>query len=436
MSLPQYPVYKDTTINWLAKLPSHWDVMRLDWAASCNDDTLPETTPPDFQMTYVDIGSVSLDRGIETSESFTFQTSPSRARRLVRDGDIIVSTVRTYLKAIAPIISPLDNLVVSTGFAVIRPKDKIRPTFAKYVLQAAGFVDEIISRSTGVSYPAINASDLVRIPIPLPTLSEQIAIATFLDREISKIDTLIAAQEKLLTLLAEKRQATISHAVTKGLNPDAPMKDSGVEWLGNVPEHWNVVRLGLIFREIVEAGNDELPILSVSIHSGISDTELNDDEMERKVTRSDDSSKYKKVAPGDLAYNMMRAWQGGFGAAIVHGMVSPAYVVARPRSDFSTNLVEMILRTPLAVTEIKRYSRGITDFRLRLYWEDFKNLEIALPPREEQIQIECFINHQTSMLDRLNNEARRNIALLKERRSALISAAVTGQIDVRAIADV
>ena len=433
MSLPRYPNYQSSGTAWLEEIPATWRVMPLIRVASVNDEVLPESTPPSFEIEYVDIGSVSLEKGIERTEQFIFADAPSRARRLVRDGDVLVSTVRTYLKAIAPVANPPENLVVSTGFAVVRPSEELCSRYAKYALQATGFVDEVISRSTGVSYPAINASDLVRIAVPIPPSGEQTAIATFLDRETGKIDALIAEQEKLLALLAEKRQATISHAVTKGLNPDAPMKDSGVAWLGEVPGHWETIRLGALFREVSEPGNEELPVLSVSIHDGVSDKELDEKEMDRKVTRSDDRSKYKAVGPGDLTYNMMRAWQGGFGSVLVEGMVSPAYVVARPVREFSTSLIEQQLRTPKAVTEMKRHSRGITDFRLRLYWEEFKTICVALPPKSEQDEILSFIESESFWLNALADEANRSIALLKERRSALIAAAVTGQIDVRGL---
>jgi type I restriction enzyme S subunit len=248
--LPRYAQYRESGVAWLGELPAHWGARPIKALASLNDDALPETTPPDFELSYVDIGSVSLDAGIERTEDFIFAAAPSRARRLVRDGDVIVSTVRTYLKAIAPIVCPPGNLVVSTGFAVVRPGSMLDSDFAKYALQSEKFVDQVISRSTGVSYPAINASDLARIELPSPPRDEQSAIATFLDRETGKIDALIAEQEKLLTLLAEKRQATISHAVTRGLNPNAPMKDSGVPWLGEVPAHWAVLKIRWIVRSI------------------------------------------------------------------------------------------------------------------------------------------------------------------------------------------
>jgi len=201
-------------------------------------------------------------------------------------------------------------------------------------------------------------------------------------------------------------------------------KDSGVEWLGKVPAHWDVKRLGAIFRQVDEAGENHLPILCVSIHDGVSDKELGEHEMERKVTRSEDRSKYKKVEPGDLVYNMMRAWQGGFGTVEVPGMVSPAYVVARPRFPVSTEIIEHQLRTPNAVEEMRRYSQGVTDFRLRLYWEEFKCLTVAIPSPAEQSAIAAFLDQETGKIDELVAEQRRLMELLKEKRQAVISHAV------------
>jgi type I restriction enzyme S subunit len=210
-------------------------------------------------------------------------------------------------------------------------------------------------------------------------------------------------------------------------------KDSGVEWLGEVPAHWRVVRLGNLYGERVEAGSDGLPILSVSIHDGVSDDELDPDELERKVTRSEDKTKYKAVKRGDLVYNMMRAWQGGFGSVEVPGMVSPAYVVAQPRrDDFFSRFVEQVLRSPNAVEEMRRHSRGVTDFRLRLYWEEFKDIRIALPPREEQAEILAAIRNEAAKIDALVGEQQRLIALLEEKRQAVISHAVTKGLEPNA----
>lgn len=202
-------------------------------------------------------------------------------------------------------------------------------------------------------------------------------------------------------------------------------KPTGVEWLGEVPEHWEVRRLGTLFHQVDEEGNSDLPILSVSIHDGVSDSQLSDQELDRKVSRSDDKGKYKKVEPGDLVYNMMRAWQGGFGCVNVFGMVSPAYVVARPKERFSTTYIENLLRTPAAVEQMRRHSQGVTDFRLRLYWEEFKTLQIVLPPQTEQRAIMKTLDRETAKIDALVAEQQRLIELLKEKRQAVISHAVT-----------
>jgi type I restriction enzyme S subunit len=266
--------------------------------------------------------------------------------------------------------------------------------------------------------------------VPYPPIDEQRAIADFLDRETAGIDRLANEQSRLVDSLREKRAAVIFRLVTRGLSP-AALKVSGVEWVGEVPQHWEVHRIGALFKETSDAGHDDLPILSVSIHDGVSDKQLEDDELERKVARSEDMSKYKKVLPSDLVYNMMRAWQGGFGTVAVPGMVSPAYVVARPTRSLSTKFIELLLRTPCAIEEMRRHSHGVADFRLRLYWDDFKSLRVALPPLGEQHGIVEAARSETESVDALAGMIAAQNGRLAEYRSALISAAVTGQIDVR-----
>lgn len=205
---------KDSGIDWLGPIPTHWEMKRLKDIVTYNDESLPETTDPAMSIKYVDISSVNLIDGITNVEEFEFEKAPSRARRIVRHGDTIVSTVRTYLKAIAAIRNPEDDLIVSTGFAVVRPRNKVDPEYLGYFLQSQGFIGEVVSKSVGVSYPAINASDLVGIESLLPPLLEQKAIADFLDVKMAEIDALIAKKEELLKLLAEQRAALITNAVT------------------------------------------------------------------------------------------------------------------------------------------------------------------------------------------------------------------------------
>lgn len=225
MSFPRYESYKDSGVEWLGEVPGHWDVKPIKAVASCNDDVLEEATPDDYEIEYVEISGVDAGRGITSTEVVLFGSAPSRARRRVKDGDVLVSTVRTYLRAIAPVCNPPGNMIASTGFAVVRPR-KVEPHFLGYLFQAEFLISEVISRSVGVSYPAINASDLMRLTVPIPSADEQRAIATFLDRETAKIDALIQAMtgnssigqtkdgKSLVGLLHERRRALISAAVT------------------------------------------------------------------------------------------------------------------------------------------------------------------------------------------------------------------------------
>lgn len=211
--IPDAPM-KDSGVEWLGLVPKHWKIQPLKSAASCNDDVLLEKTDPTYEILYVDISSVDAFNGIVSKEVMLFSNAPSRARRLVKDGDVIISTVRTYLRAIASIKKPEVNLVVSTGFAVIRPRKGVVSNYLGYLLKTNFFIDTVISHSVGVSYPAINKSELISIKIPMPSTEEQISIAAFLDSTTHKIDALINEAQNAITLLHERRRALISAAVT------------------------------------------------------------------------------------------------------------------------------------------------------------------------------------------------------------------------------
>ena len=220
---------------------------RLKYAATIDDEALSDETDADYELQYVDIGSVDFLGEYTISQRILVADAPSRARRRVRDGDVIISCVRTYLQAIAPVQDLPDNLIVSTGFAVVRPCAGVLDTaFGRYVLREPSFLAEVEKRSVGVSYPAVNASDLGDIPVHLPPEPDQRAIADYLDRETARLDALVAAKERVLALLAEKRRAFITCAVTRGLDPRVSLRDSSIPWLGEVPVHWTVTRLKFV----------------------------------------------------------------------------------------------------------------------------------------------------------------------------------------------
>ncbi|MHB1577834.1 MAG: restriction endonuclease subunit S, partial [Acidithiobacillus ferrooxidans] len=179
MSLAHYQKYKESDNEWLGDVPAGWGLVPMKTVATCNDDVLSESTDELYSIEYVEISDIDSYSGITKTSALQFGEAPSRARRIIKHGDILVSTVRTYLRAIAAVDNPPDNLIASTGFAVIRPR-RIESGFLGYLFQAEYLVSKIISYSVGVSYPAINASELMRFGIPFPPLEEQQAIAAFL----------------------------------------------------------------------------------------------------------------------------------------------------------------------------------------------------------------------------------------------------------------
>ncbi|QNS15905.1 restriction endonuclease subunit S [Mannheimia bovis] len=205
---------RNSGIEWLGEVPEHWEIKPLKFAVSYNDETLPENTDLDEEILYVDISSVSLTDGIKNKELMIFENAPSRARRIVKDGDVLVSTVRTYLKAIAQVESAEPNLIASTGFAVLRSKCGLNSQYLGYYIQSEGIVGAIVANSVGVSYPAINASDLVRLPICIPSETEQTIIANYLDKKTEKINHLQNKIERVIERLKEYRSALITQVVT------------------------------------------------------------------------------------------------------------------------------------------------------------------------------------------------------------------------------
>ena len=441
MSRPKYLEYKDSEIEWLGDLPSHWRTIPLKRVASCNDSVLSEKTPENTLIEYVEISDVDSVLGITGSTAHPFSEAPSRARRRVRDQDVLVSTVRTYLKAITPVRNPPPNMVVSTGFAVIRPDfNHLTGGFLGYLFRSEWIISEIIARSVGVSYPAINASDIMQLSVPIPQQQEQVVISCFLDHETAKIDALIHEQQRLIELLQEKRQAVISHAVTKGLDPTVAMKDSGVEWLGEVPAHWVTGKLrwyatnqGGIAKgkDYANQATVTLPYLRVAnVQAGY----VNLNEV-KEISVLEDEVKRYSLKPGDVLMN-----EGGdndkLGRGTVwQGQISPClhqnHVFAIRTNQ---NLLPEWLATFTQSQRARAYfflnSKQSTNLA-SISSSNVMNCDVPIPPREEQQKTLQLIAAKSAQVNQLIDEAAKTVGLLGERRSALISAAVTGKIDVR-----
>ncbi|WP_154923293.1 restriction endonuclease subunit S [Klebsiella grimontii] len=431
----QYKKYKLTRCSWLKEIPEHWDYKRIKNVATYNDDVLDEQTPPDFEITYVDISSVTLTNGIEKTETMIFEKAPSRARRKVKDGDVIVSTVRTYLKAIAPISNPPENMIVSTGFAVIRPNKIFDSTFAGYLLQSDGFVGEVVANSVGVSYPAINASDLVRISAIEPPLDEQHTIATFLDFKTAQIDALISKQKILLDKLAEKRTALISHAVTKGVEPSVSMKDSAVEWLGEIPSTWNVTRL----RFLVKMSGGMTPSTNKPEYWGGEIPWVSPKDMKSDTINSSIDTLTEQA----LLDTSISLYEPNNVLIVVRGMIlAHTFPVAINTVPVTVNQDMKVLNTSFNPEYLSYLLKGIQGLVLSVVEESahgtkvlrtdvFKNIYLPVPSREEQERIVKKIREFTFLIDQQINRISLLIVRLQEYRSTLITNAVTGKIDVR-----
>jgi len=281
--------------------------------------------------------------------------------------------------------------------------------------------------SDEAAVPGLNREDAYTRRVPLPLPKAQAAIARFLDFETHKLDSLLAAKKRVLDLLAEKRKAIIATAVTRGLDPQVNLRDSGVPWLGEIPVHWESERARWLFRERdVRSTTGDEEMLTVSHLTGVTPRS----EKEVNMFEAETNEGYKLCEPGDLVINTLWAWMGAMGTAPVKGIVSPAYNVYEPGPRFEPTYIDALVRLPVFAQEVTRYSKGVWSSRLRLYPEGFFEVYLPVPPLEEQRAIVAHIARETAKLDAVRAAAERTIALLKERRSALIAAAVTGQLEV------
>ena len=429
----KYAEYKDSGVEWLGEIPSHWDSKPLKYLCTYNDEVLTEATSSDTEIQYIDIGSVSATEGISHIETMLFKDAPSRARRIVKDGDVIVSTVRTYLEAIAPIDNPPENLIVSTGFAVIRPNKNLYKGYAAYCLRAKGFIKEVVARSVGVSYPAINSSDLVNIAVPSIAYSEQTKIANFLDHETAKIDSLIEKQQQLIELLKEKRQAVISHAVTKGLNPNVSMKDSGVEWLGQVPEHW-IVKSYRHASRIYRGKFGHRPRNDPAFYDGEYPFIQTGDvaRADKYITEYSQTlnEKGKEVSQLFPKGTLMMAIAANIGDTAILGFeaYAPDSVVGfKPHDQIDLEFLKYSFMAALPALE--QTSTQSTQANLNV--ERIGAVQGSFPSKGEQKKIVQYLDQLLEHYRVTENKAESTIQLMQERRTALISAAVTGKIDVR-----
>jgi type I restriction enzyme, S subunit len=339
--------------------------------------------------------------------------------KIANEGDILFS-VRAPVGEININISKSG---IGRGLCAIACSENINSRFLWWALHDSRVQLKLVS--TGSTYEAVAAEDVGNMFIPSHTLETQTKIANYLDCKTAELDQLIGAKQRLLKLLDEKKRTLIARAVTRGLNPDIPLKDSGILWLGMIPAHWEVERTKWLLPEIDERSETgEEDLLSVSHLTGVTLRS----EKDVNMFMAESLEGYKKCKAGDLVINTLWAWMGAMGVSPVDGIISPAYNVYRPVSGIDPDYIDLLVRTPDFVCEITRYSKGVWSSRLRLYPEGLYEACLPVPPLSEQKEIVVGTNKQLKRFKELKSITKKTIALLQERRTALISAAVTGKL--------
>lgn len=431
MQIIKYPAYKPSGVEWLVEIPEHWEVRRIKTISRIKRGASPR--PIDDPRYFNDDGEFSWVRisDVTSSNHYLFSTEQKLSKLgashsvKIQPNDLFLSIAGSVGK---PMISKI-KCCIHDGF-VYFPDLNTSTLNVEYLFRIFETGQPYLGLGKFGTQLNLNTETVGQISVPYPPLPEQTTIVEFLDYKTALIDKAIGIKEKQIELLKERRQILIHRSVTRGLNPDVKLKDSGVEWIGEIPEHWEAVSNRILFQERNEPGNESLAILSVSIHTAVSSEEMSGDENIRGKIRIEDKSNYKLVKPNDIVFNMMRAWQGAIGAVRVNGMVSPAYVVAEPIVSISSDFFEYQYRTAGFIQQMDRFSKGITDFRKRLYWNEFKQLKTILPPFSEQMEIITYIETITNKISTAISLKEKEIERLKEYKASLINEVVTGKIKV------
>ena len=436
MSFPRYPAYKPSGVEWLGEVPEHWDVKRVRRIFEIKKRIAGELG--------FDILSIT-QQGIKVRdpESNDGQVSMDYSKyQVVEPGDFAMN----HMDLLTGYVDISRRLGVTSPdyrvFSIAEPS-RSDPGYLLYIFQM-GYRQKILyaygQGSSQLGRWRLPTEEFQDWTIPFPSLEEQASIATFLDHETAKIDALIAEQQRLIELLQEKRQAVISHAVTKGLNPDAPMKDSGVEWLGEVPEHWEILKISKITHKITNGYVG--PTRDILVEDGIPYIQATHIKRGRinfdsnYYVRAEWSAAHAKsvLMEGDVLIVQTGAGTGDAGLVSLEdeGFNCHALIILAPtKAMISGRFLLAVLLSSYGKQKLESIQTG--GMHPHLNCGNVKFVDVPVPPISEQQAIVDFVASQTDSFEILSSDTRVLIGLLQERRSALISAAVTGQIDVRGL---
>jgi len=422
--LQRYPVYKDSGVECLGSTPEGWEIIRANYLFKIINERSKDGKE--------ELLTVSEHDGVRPRSECNvnmFMAESYKGYKICYHDDLVINSLWAWSRGLG--FSKYHG-IVSTAYSVFRLSDnKCRSIFLNYLLRIKNYVDQYFILSKGVWISRLQLSDwaFLRIPILIPPIPEQTAIASFLDEKCRKIDRSVAQKKKLVELLKERKQIAIKNAVTKGLNPNSKMKDSGVEWIGEIPEHWEVMKCKYLFYETDERsleGKEEL--LSVSHITGVTPRS----EKDVNMFLAENYAGSKLCQKGDLIYNIMWAWMGALGVSNQEGIVSPSYGVYRQKhhDNFNPSYLEKLLRSNKYIEHYNKVSTGLHSSRLRFYSHMFFSMKIGFPKKNEQDEIVVHIEKESIKIDKAITLQQKQIEKLKEYKATLINSAVTGKIKV------
>ena len=423
-TLPKYETYKNSGIEWLGKIPSNWNIKRFKFLLNEIND---RSDSGDEVLL-----SLSKYKGVIPKDTLDERSGGAASLvgyKRVYKNHLVINKMQAVNGLLA--ISQLDG-ITSPDYSVYKSKCEniSNINFIGYLLLQPEYLAEFKRRVTGVmeGFIRLYTDDLFDIPAIVPSIEEQQCIVDFLDQKTAQIDAAIAIKEQQITLLKERKQILIQQAVTQGLDPTVPMKDSGVEWIGEIPAHWEMKKVKHLFRMIMESSekNNNHELLSVYTDIGVKPRR----ELEERGNKASTTDGYWFVKKGDIVVNKLLAWMGAIGLSEYDGVTSPAYDILRPKVEMNGYFYHFLFRSDFCSSELKRHSRGIMDMRLRLYFDKFGLVEVPYPSATEQNKIINFLNINLIKVDESIDLIRQQIEKLREYKTTLINSAVTGKIRV------
>ena len=379
----------------------------------CEHKTAPtqETGYPLIRTPNIGLGHLILNGVNRVSEEIYQEWS----RRTIPQAEDLILAREAPVGNVA-IIPKNMKVCLGQRTVLIRPdKNKTCSTFLVYLMLGDDTQARLLERSTGSTVHHLNMTDIRNLELPaLPPIPIQRKIADFLDRKTEQIDELIRIKERRMELLQEQRTTLINQAVTKGLAPNVEMKPSGMEWVGKIPAHWKIINTKYLFRLVTEPApkNNDYELLSIYTDIGVKPRK----ELEERGNRATTTDGYWLVKKGDFIVNKLLAWMGAIGLSNHEGVTSPAYDILRKIRPLNERFYEYLFRCGLYFTEFKKWSRGIMEVRLRLYFEQFGQIPLVFPPVDEQDKIVNFLDRKTEQINDLITTEQQKIELLKEYR--------------------